>query len=187
VIPLQLFVAALVGWLQGDQQKVIEYPREENRVLKAQLQHQRLRLTDGDRRRLAARGAALGRRLLAHVARIATPDTILRWHRQLVAPKWTYPRRRVGRPNTLPEIRRLVVRMATDNPSWGYRRIQGALKNLGHRVARSTIATILKQRGSPPSRSARRRGRRFCGRTGMRSRGGFFTTKVWTVHGLVTY
>ena len=124
MIPLQLFGAALVGWLQGDQHRVIEYLREENRVLKAQLQNQRLRITDGDRRRLAARGAALGRRLLAHVATIVTADTILRWHRQLVARKWTYPRGRLGRPNTLPEIRRLVVRMATDSPRWGYTRIQ---------------------------------------------------------------
>ena len=188
MIPLPLFVAALVGWLQVDQQKVIEYLREENRVLKAQLQNQRLRLTDGDRRRLAARGAALGRRLLAHVATIVTADTILRWHRQLIAWKWTYPRRRLGRPNTLPEIRRLVVRMATDNPSWGYTRIQGALKNLGHRVARSTIATILKQQGIPPSRE-----RPTSWQTFLRAHwdavagADFFTTEVWTVHGLVTY
>jgi len=65
---------------------------------------------------LAARGAPLGRRLLAQVATIVTADTILRWHCQLIARKWTYPRRHVGRPNTLAEIRRLVVRMATDNP-----------------------------------------------------------------------
>ena len=84
------------------------------------------------------------------MAAIVTPDTILRWHRQLIARKWTYPRHRLGRPSTLPEIRRLIVRMATENPGWGYTRIQGALKNLGHRVGRSTIATILKQRGIPP-------------------------------------
>jgi hypothetical protein len=96
------------GWLQGEQHKVIEYLREENRVLKVQLQGQRLRLTDDDRRRLAVRGAALGRRVLAQVATIVTPDTIVRWHRQLIARKWTYPRRRLGRPTTLPEIRCLV-------------------------------------------------------------------------------
>ncbi len=96
MIPLQLFVAAFVGWLQDDQHKAIEYLHEENRVLKAQLQNQRLRLTDGFRRRLAARGAALGRRLLAQVATIVTADTILRWHRQPIARKWTYPRRRLG-------------------------------------------------------------------------------------------
>jgi putative transposase len=78
------------------------------------------------------------------VATIVTPDTILRWHRELIARKWTYAPPRLGRPGVQGEIRHLVVRMATDNPSWGYTRIQGALKNLGHRVARSTIAKILK-------------------------------------------
>jgi len=188
VVPLHLLIGALVGCLQGEQHKVIEYLREENRVLKAQLQNHRLRLTDDDRRRLAARGAALGRRLLAQVATIVTADTILRWHRQLIARKWTYARRRPGRPHTLPEIRRLVVRMATDNPSWGYTRIQGALKNLGHRVARSTIATILKQQGIPPSGE-----RPTSWQTFLRAHWGalvaadFFTTEVWTVRGLVTY
>ena len=79
---MDLLVGALIGWLQGEQHKVIEYLREENRVLKVQLQGQRLRLTDDDRRRLAARGAAIGRRLLAQAATMVTPDTILRWHRQ---------------------------------------------------------------------------------------------------------
>jgi hypothetical protein len=63
-----------------------------------------------------------------------------------------YARRRCGRPGVLRDIRRLVVRMATDNPQWGYTRIQGALKNVGHRVARSTIANILKSEGIPPCR-----------------------------------
>jgi transposase InsO family protein len=168
--------------------EVIEYLREENRVLKARLHNQRLRLTDDERRRLAALGAPLGRRLLAQVATIVTPDTILRWHRQLIARKWTYPKRRPGRPHVLPEIRHLVVRMATENPSWGYTRIQGALKNLGYRVARSTIATILKQEGIPPSN-----GRPTSWQTFLRAHWGalvaadFFTTEVWTLRGLVTY
>jgi hypothetical protein len=166
---LHLLIGALVGCLQGEQHMVIEYLREENRVLKAQLENHRLRLTDDDRRRLAACGAALGRRLLAQVVTIVTADTILCCRRQLIARKWTYARRRPGRPHTRPEIRRLVVRMATDNPSWGYTRIQEALKNLGHRVARSTIATILKSRAFHRAVSARRRGRRFCGRIGVRS------------------
>ena len=76
-----------------------------------------------------SRGLGEGQgRLLAEVATIVTPDTILRWHRQFIARKWTYPRYRLGRPSTLPEIRRLIVRMATENPGWGYTRIQGALK-----------------------------------------------------------
>jgi hypothetical protein len=115
VIPLQLFVAFFLGWRRHEQHEIILYLREENRVLKAQLRHRRLRLTDNDRRRLAALGERLGRRMLAQVATIVTPDTILRWHRHLIARKWTFPKRRPGRPSVLPEIRRLVVRMATEN------------------------------------------------------------------------
>jgi putative transposase len=118
VIP-QLLVASFLGWLQREQHEIILYLREENRVLKAQLRHQRLRLTDNDRRWLAALGERLGRRVLEQVATIVTPDTMLRWHRQLIAQKWTYSKRRPGRPSVLPEIRRLVVRMATENPRWG--------------------------------------------------------------------
>ena len=83
-------------------------------------------------------------------AEILAPDTILRWHRQLIAREWTAHRRRVGRPGVLREIGQLAVRMAQENPTWGYRRIQGALKNLGHRVARSTIADILRAHGIGP-------------------------------------
>ena len=185
---MHLFVASLLGWLHCEQHKVVEYLREENRVLKAQLGSRRVQLTDEERRRLAVLGASLGRRILAEVATIVTPDTILRWHRQLIARKWTYPKRRPGRPSVLPEIRRLVVRMATDNPNWGYTRIQGALKNLGHRVARSTIATILKQHGIPPSGE-----RPTSWQTFLRAHWGallaadFFTTEVWTLRGLLTY
>ena len=113
MIPLRLLVASLIGWLQRDQHEVIEYLREENCVLKAQLRNQRVRLTDDERRRLAVLGARLGRRLLVKVATIVTPDTILRWHRQHIARKWTYSKRRPGRSGVLLEIRRLVVRMAT--------------------------------------------------------------------------
>ena len=82
--------AALFGCLERKQRDVIEFLREENRVLKAQLQGRRLRLNDDDRRRLAVIGQRLGRRILADVATIVTPDTILRWHRELIARKWTY-------------------------------------------------------------------------------------------------
>jgi putative transposase len=188
VIPVQLFVASFLGWLPPEQHQIILYLREENRVLKAQLRHRRLRLTNNDRRRLAVFGQRLGRRVLAQVATIVTPDTILRWHRHLIARKWTFSQRRPGRPSVLPEIRRLVLRMATENPQWGYTRIQGALKNLHHRVARSTIATILKAHGIPPSGERPRSWQAF-----LRAHwnavvaADFFTTEVWTVRGLVTY
>jgi transposase InsO family protein len=188
VVPLQLLVATLMGWFQSGQYEIIEYLREENRVLKTQLRGKRVRLTDDDRRRLAVLGARLGRRILAEVATIVTPDTILRWHRQLIARKWTYPKHRPGRPGVLLEIRRLAVRMATENPSWGYTRIQGALKNLGHRVARSTIAAILKQQGIPPSDERPTSWQTFL-RAHWRAlvAADFFTTEVWTIRGLVTY
>ena len=167
MIPLQLILAVAVGSVQSQQQEAAEYLRTENRILKAQ---------------------SRGRRLLTQVATIVTPDTILRWHRQLIAQKWTYQRRQPGRPGVLREIRRLVVRMASENPGWGYTRIQGALKNLGHRVARSTIAAILKAEGIPPSGE-----RPTSWHTFLRAHWGalmaadFFTTEVWTLRGLVTY
>src|SRR5215468_964319 len=145
--PLQVLLVTLAGWINRHQRHVIEYLVEENRVLKGQLTGRRLRLTDDERRRLAAKGRRLGRRLLRQVATIVTPETILRWHRQLIARKWTFTPKRPGRPAIIKELSTLIVRMATVNPAWGYTRIQGALKNLGHRVARSTVAKTLKDHG----------------------------------------
>jgi hypothetical protein len=118
VIPLQIVLATLLGWLDREQRDVIAFLREENRALKTQLGRRRLRLHDEQRRRLALLGQRLGRGLLREVATLVTPDTILRWHRELVALKWPYARLRQGRPGVRQEIRRLVVRMATDNPQW---------------------------------------------------------------------
>src|SRR5262244_2492515 len=150
--PLQVLLLTLAGWVNRHQQHVMEYLVEENRVLKEHVKGRRLRLTDDQRRRLAAKGRRLGRRVLRQVATIVTPDTILRWHRQLIARKWTFTPPRSGRPGIMKAISSLIVRMATENPGWGYTRIQGALKNLGYSVARSTVSRILKQQGIPPSR-----------------------------------
>ena len=99
-------------------------------------------LTEADRSLLAAVGRALPRR--QRRGWLVTPDTLLRWHRRRVARHWTEPAtRRPGRPRTSGEIRRLLVRMATENPTWGYRRIQGELCRLGHRIAPSTVWQIL--------------------------------------------
>src|SRR5687768_2185725 len=149
--PLQVVLVALAGLVNRHQQHVIEYLVEENRVLKEQVKGRRLRLTDDQRRRLAAKGRRLGRRLLRQVATIVTPDTILRWHHQLIARKWTFTPKRQGRPEVMRKISSLAVRMATENPGWGYSRIQGALKNLGLRVARSTVAKVLKDNAIPPA------------------------------------
>jgi hypothetical protein len=120
-------LAALVGWLDRRQQEAMAHLMEENRILRGQLSGRRLQLTDDERRRLAVCGQRLGRRLLSRVATIVTPDTILRWHRQLIARKWTSAKGRPGGQGVIVEIRRLVVRMAEDNPTWGYTRIRGAL------------------------------------------------------------
>src|SRR5439155_19015548 len=149
--PLRLLLVTLAGWVNRHQQQVIEYLVEENRVLREQLKGRRVRLTDDQRRRLAARGHRLGRRVLRQVARIVTPDTILRWHWRLIVRKWTFGPKRPGRPGIMKEISALIVRMATDNPGWGYSRIQGALKNLEHCVARSTFAKVLRDHGIPPA------------------------------------
>ena len=188
--PWQLLVATLAGWINQHQQAVVEYLREENRVLKEQLSGQRLRLTDAQRRRLAAKGKAIGRRALEEVATLVTPDTILAWHRKLIALKWTFKRGRPGRPSVMREITDLVVRMARENPRWGYSRIQGALANLGHRVARTTVANILKRHGIEP---APERGKRTSWTTFLKAHWttlaaiDFFTVEVWGLRGLVTF
>ena len=89
-LPMHFLVVVFAGWLNRQQQAVIEYLQTENEILKSQKKRQRLRLTDEDRFRLAVKGRALGRKLLAEVAGIVTPDTILAWHRRLVALKWTF-------------------------------------------------------------------------------------------------
>jgi hypothetical protein len=110
VYPLQVLLVTLAGWVNRHQQQVIEYLVEENRVLKAQLTGRRLRLTDDQRQRLAAKGHRLGRRVLRQVATIVTPDTILRWHRQLIARKWTFTPTWPGRPRIMREISSLILR-----------------------------------------------------------------------------
>src|SRR5438477_5716968 len=128
---LRFMLMAFAGWWSDQRQAAVAYLIAENRILRAQLRGRRVRLTDKDRCRLARCGQRRGRRLLRQVATIVTPDTILRWPRQLVARKWTYAKRQHRRQGVLAEIRRLVVRMADENPTWGYTRIRGALKHVG--------------------------------------------------------
>jgi putative transposase len=124
--PVQFVLVAIAGWMNQRQQQSIEYLREENRVLREQLGNHRLRFNDDQRRRLAVRAKGLGRKLLAEVATLVTPDTLLAWHRKLIAEKYDgHKKRRPGRPRTGKELESLVVRMAEENGSWGYRRIQG--------------------------------------------------------------
>jgi putative transposase len=116
---------------------VIDYLRTENQVLKEKLGKKRILLNDDQRRRLAMKGKILGRKRLEEIATLFTPDTILRWHRTLVAKKWDYNVRRnnVGRPAVSQEIIDRVLRFARENTTWGYDKIQGALVNLGHKIS----------------------------------------------------
>jgi hypothetical protein len=120
MIERQLLLATFAAWTCRQRAGVIAYLIEENRILKEQLEAggKRLRFTDDQRRRLAAKGKPLGRKALSQIATIVTPETILAWHRRLIAAKWTYLQRRAGRPRVMLEIRQLVVRMAEENPSW---------------------------------------------------------------------
>ena len=130
----------------------------------------------------------LGRQTLNRVATIVTPDTILRWHRRLIALKWTYEAKRGGRPGLMKAIAALMVRMAQENSSWGYCRIQGELKQLVYRVAPSTIARVLKDNGIRPAPDRPSSWKTFLeAHWGEIAGMDFFTIEVWTACGLVTY
>jgi putative transposase len=189
--PLTFLLLLFAGWVNRHQQAVIEYLLEENRVLRAVNDSRRLRLTDDQRRRLAVKGHVLGRRHLAAVASIVTPDTILRWYRKLVAQKYDGSNtRRPGRPPTKPDVTALVVRMASENPTWGYTRIRGGLQHLGHDLARNTIKAILKDHGIEPAPERRRKlpWRTFLAAhwDGLAA-ADFFTVEVLTMAGLIRY
>jgi len=189
--PFRLLLISVAGWLGQQQRDAIDYLREENRVLREQLGSKRLRLNDDQRRRLAAKAKMLGRRILREVATLVTPETLLAWHRKLIAQKYDGSRNRgPGRPRTRGKIEHLVVRLATENRDWGYRRIQGALANLGHEVARGTIANILKEHGLEPApeRNRKTTWKEFLSRHWeVIVAADFFTVEVWTRSGLTRF
>jgi transposase InsO family protein len=169
----------------------LEYLVTENLILRDQVKG-RIQLTDAERRTLAEIGKKLSKQTLEEVASIVKPDTILAWHRKLVAQKFdgskhrTYP----GRQRIDPELEALVLRLARENRSWGYDRIQGALKHLGYAISDQTVGNILKRHGLPP---APERQKTTTWKEFIRSHldvlvaTDFFTTEVWTWCGLVTY
>lgn len=190
---LHVLIAMIAGWLQRHQQHVIAYLQEENRILKAHLGGRRLRLTDTERRRLAALAYPLGRKRLHEVATLVSPDTLLRWYRQLIARKFdgSTQRQQRGRPRVPEEVEHLVLRMAEENPTWGYRRIQGALANLGHQIDKLTVRNILRRHHMEPAPQRRKAGMNWTQFLKLHwevlAATDFFTVEVATWHGLVTY
>ncbi len=178
-------------WLGRYQQRHIAYLTEENRILREKVGSRRLRLMDAERRRLAVLGKELGRKALGEIATLATPDTILRWYRDLVAKKYDGSKKRgPGRPGKAVEIVQLVMRMANENPGWGYTRIKGALMSLGHEVGRNTIRRILQEHGIDPAPMRRTR---YSWATFIKAHLGviagmdFFTAEVLSLVGLIRF
>jgi hypothetical protein len=127
VPPLLSFLLMIAaGWVHRHQLIVIEFLQAENRLPKARLRGKRIRFTDAERALLARNAKAVGRETLLQLDTAVSPDTLLRWHRRLIAEKWHFVHRcGVGRPGIMQKIYALIVRMAQDNPGWGYTRIQG--------------------------------------------------------------
>jgi transposase InsO family protein len=192
VPPLLSFLLMIAaGWVHRHQLIVIEFLQTENLLLKDRLRGRRIRFTDAERALLARKAKAVGRKALLELDTVVSPDTLLRWHRRLVAQKWNFAERRgAGRPGIMRHISELIVRMAQDNRGWGYTRIQGALANLNHKVGRGTIANVLKRNGIEPSPE---RSKRTTWSTFLKAHwkvlaaSDFLTVEVWTAKGLVTH
>src|SRR5256886_14766960 len=176
---LQVLIAMVAGWINRHQQHVITYLKEENRILTSKLPRGRLRLNDTERRRLAKLAHPVGRKQLKDTASIATPDTLMRWYKRLIAAKCDE------------EIEQLVMRMAKENPTWGYRRIQGALANLGHRIDKITVRNMLRRHHIDPAPKRREGGMSWTQFIKLHwevlAATDFFTVEVAPWHGLVTY
>jgi putative transposase len=189
-MPWKRMLAYITGSVNEDLLSRIEYLLEENRVLRNQIDKPIL-LTDHERRTLAEKAVALGK-LMADTVTIVKPETILKWHRRLVAQKFDGSRFRKhhGRPPIETELEQLVIRLARENPAWGYDRIAGAVHNLGHEISDQTVGSILLRNGlgtSPERRknttwaSFIRQHRDVLWATD------FFTAEIWTRWGLTTY
>jgi len=188
---LGIVVACLAGWVNRHQQHVIEYLQEEVRVLKELHRGKRLRLSAEQRCRLAAMAKKLRFGRLKAIAGIVTTQTLLGWHRRLIAQKYDSSGvRKPGRPRKAEQIRELVIRMANENRLWGYTRICGALYDLGYEISRSTVCEVLKAAGIEP---APERGRKTTWSEFLKAHwevlaaADFFNLEVWTQWGLARY
>ena len=151
----RFFFLLFAGYVNREQQKAIDYLMAEREGLLELLGDKRRLLSKKHKRRLAVKAKALGRSGLKKIGTIVTPDTLMRWYRELIAVKYDGSKSRksrpVGRPRTSDDICALIVKMAKENNGWGYGRIKGALKTIGIKVSRSTIKRVLQAAGIEPA------------------------------------
>ena len=186
----KMLLACVTGSVDEELLLRNKYLVTENRILRKQIEG-RVQLTDAERQSLAEIGKNLSKQALEEIATIVKPDTILAWHRKLVAQKFdgSTQRKSPGRPRVDKDLEDWVVKMATENRSWGYDRIAGSLADLGYTISDQTVGNILKRRGIPtaPDRKKTTTWREF-----IRSHldvlwaTDFFSTEVWTLGGLAT-
>jgi putative transposase len=191
--PWQLVLVSLASWINREQQSRIEYLQTEVAVLKEYIGQKRILLNDDQRRRLAVKGKMLGRKTHEEIGSLFTLDTILRWHRQLVAKKWDYSGRKANKPGR-PRIRQVIVdltvKFARENPTWGFDRIQGELRKVDYKICDSTVANILKAHGIEPAPVRKRTG---SWETFLKAHWDvmaaidFTTVEVWTTRGQTTF
>ena len=189
--PWHIFLAALCGMVNQRQQQIIEFQDAQIEALLKNLGKKRLLLEDDQRRLLAVTAHPIGRKALMEITTIFTPDTILHWHRGLVARKFdSSDRRKPGRPRIGQVIVDAIVRFVREGPTWGYDRIQGALKNLKYHISDSIVGNVLKVHGIEPAPD---RQRIPSWSTFLKAHwdsifaGDFTTVEVWTRNGLVTF
>jgi transposase len=169
-----------------------EYLAAENEILRSRIEG-RLLLSIDEKARLARLGREIGSKGLKGLSYVVTPETVMRWYRELIARKFDGSAKRRkprGRRRVSAEKERLVCRFALDNPTWGYTRIKGAMKNVGHEIGRSTIRRILKRNGIPPAprRARQSNWREFISRHMHNTvAADFFTVEVVTPYALVTF
>jgi transposase InsO family protein len=192
VQPWHLIVAALAGWVNQQQKQQIEFLLATIEILKERQGRRRIFLNDDQRRRLAVKAKVLGRKLLAEVSTVFSPETILRWHRELVARKWDHSEKRKspGRPPISDDVKQLVLQFSRENPTWGYDRIAGALANLHYSISDESVGNILREQGIEP---APKRTTASTWKTFLKAHWDvlaavdFTTIEVWSRNGLITF
>jgi transposase InsO family protein len=186
----KMLLACITGSVDEELLLRNEYLATENRILRKQIEG-RVILTDTERRTLAEIGKKLRKQALEEIATIVKPDTLLAWHRKLVAQKFdgSTQRRSLGRPRVDKDLEDWVVKMAKENCSWGYDRIAGSLADLGYTISDQTVGNILKRRGIPiaPDRKTTTWREFIRSHLDVLWATDFFSTEVWTLGGLVTF